>query len=263
MKKHALMLGVLSFALVAQTPLMAQQSSKTPLKAPLKAPSKTKQNLPVLEPLPDAPRDDAGYDSNADPNYNSNIRTFDTPPNTRTFDSNPNTRNFDVGVSRIAADTYLPASFASQGEVFLDPGDSRSASLFISNDIYDSNNQIGIPRGSEVRGRFVPTRGGLKFMADAVVVRGQYYSIQASSDLLPDEKDPREYSAGAIAGDAAIGAGAGALLGLLTGGVSLGGLLGGAAASTIIGNVTAPRVVVLRPDQPLNIRLDAPVALRR
>ncbi len=188
-------------------------------------------------------------------------------PSQQGYDSNyrdPNVRTFDVGIARVAANTYIPATLSqNQGEMFLDPGDERVSSMYTAYDVYDSNNQMAIPRGSEIRGRFTPVRGGLKFVADSVVIRGQFYTVQASSDVLPDEKDPREYGAGAIAGDAAIGAGAGALIGALTGGVSWGGILGGAAASGILGNVTAPRVVVVRPDRPLNIRLDAPLSVRR
>ncbi len=185
------------------------------------------------------------------------------PPN-NTYTPNTNVRTFDVGISRVAANTIVSAGLApNRGTSYLDPNKESSASIFTAYDVYDDTNSVAIPKGSEVRGRFVPSRGGLKFLADAVVVRGQYYSVQASSDLIPDEKDPREYSTEAIAGDAVIGAGVGALLGALTGGVSLGGILGGAAASSIVGNVTAPSVVVVRPERPLNLRLDAPLTLRR
>jgi len=227
---------------LAQVPVSAQTKPK-PVKTP--PPVKTqsaREEIPVLEPLNSQP---PAYDS-SDSTNNSNLRSF------------------DIAVSRLAANTYLPSvPSPNQGALYLDPNGEKPLSVFTSNDIYDTNNQVAIPRGSEIRGRFTPVRGGLKFIADAVVVKGQYYPLQASSDILYDEKDPREYSGEAIAGDALIGAGAGALLGALTGGVSWGGILGGAAASTLIGNVTAPRVVVVSPDRPLNIRLETPLSLRR
>uniref|UniRef100_UPI00257AFCAD hypothetical protein n=1 Tax=Candidatus Cyanaurora vandensis TaxID=2714958 RepID=UPI00257AFCAD len=169
--------------LVSQVPVLAQSRSLPP-----------REDIPVLEPLNPRTTPAPVYDSYKD----ENISTF------------------DVTVSRLAANTYLPASpNSSEGALYLDPNGEKPLSIFTSNDIYDTNNQVAIPQGSEIRGRFVPVRGGLKFQADAVVVQGQYYAVQASSDVLFDEKDPREYSTGAIAGDAAIGAGAGALLGLL------------------------------------------------
>jgi len=240
MSKFALSLCAL--LVLSQVPALAQTRSQPVKTAPAPKTKPIQEEIPTLEPLNSPP---PAYDSFS----NSN---------------NGNLRSFDVAVSRLAANTYLPSvPSPNQGALYLDPNGEKPVSVFTSNDIYDTNNQVAIPRGSEIRGRFTPVRGGLKFQADAVVVKGQYYPLQASSDTLFDEKDPREYSGEAIAGDALIGAGAGALLGALTGGISWGGLLGGAAASSLIGNVTAPRVVVVSPDRPLNIRLETPLTLRR
>jgi hypothetical protein len=174
-----------------------------------------------------------------------------------------NNRRFSVGVARLEQGAAVPVAAPSNSTQYLDPGRDANASLVISQDVMDNRGGIVLPKGSEVRGRFAPVNGGLKFLADGVLINGQYTSLRASSDVIPDEKDPREYEGGAIAGDAGIGAASGALLGALTGGVSLGGVLGGAAAGVIVGNVTAPRVVVVRPDRSVNLRLDAPVAIRR
>lgn len=230
MKQSALMVMV-AVLLIGQAPLSAQ--SRRPVV----------EDLPVLEPL----------------RPGTSNRNLDN----RNFDSG-NVRTFDVRVSRVEANTPLSATLPPNTEpLFLDPRSESSISIYTDNDIYDTSGNLAIPRGSEMRGRFVPVRGGLRFQGDAIVVNGQYFSVQASSETLNDEKDPREYSGGAIAGDAAIGAGVGALLGALTGGVTWGGILGGAAASSLIGNVTAPQVVVVSSDRPLNVRLDAPLTLRR
>ncbi|MFT0798306.1 hypothetical protein [Synechococcus sp. R5-12] len=53
----------------------------------------------------------------------------------------------------------------------------------------------------------------------------------------------------------------GTVLGLLTGGVSALGVIGGAGAGVAVGNITAPQVVVLRPNQTINLALDSPVRL--
>lgn len=79
--------------------------------------------------------------------------------------------------------------------------------------------------------------------------------------MIDTEKDPRHYSAEAIAQDAAIGAVGGTVLGLLTEGVSALGVIGGAGAGVAVGNITAPQVVVLRPNQTINLALDSPVRL--
>jgi hypothetical protein len=111
-----------------------------------------------------------------------------------------------------------------------------------------------IPQGAIISGQFVPVSGGSKFVARTLISRGATVTIGAESALINDTKDPRETGAGAIAGDAAIGAGAGAILGaILGGGVSIEKILGGAAASVIVGNVTAPQVVVIDPYSSLSI----------
>lgn len=109
---------------------------------------------------------------------------------------------------------------------------------------------ITLPVGTLVRGQFEPVSGGLRYVVSGLETGDRIYSLQAVSDVLHDVKDPRETSAGAILGDAAIGAAGGAVLGgILGGGVSAGEVIGGAAAGTIIGNVSAQRVVVVEPSQ--------------
>ncbi len=116
-----------------------------------------------------------------------------------------------------------------------------------------SLNGRSIPAGSVVRGRFEPAPGGLRYVATAVEVGNQVYPVNAASDLLPDIKDPRQTTTGAILTDAGIGAAGGAAVGGIFGRVSVGSVLGGAAAGAIIGNVTAQRVVVIKPEQTLTL----------
>ncbi|MBC8120741.1 MAG: hypothetical protein H7Y22_02755 [Gemmatimonadaceae bacterium] len=177
--------------------------------------------------------------------------------------SQPSNRQFNVGVSRIAPGTVISvAADSQQGALYLDPGRKQAGTLVVTDDVYDSNGNIAIPAGSEVRGTFNPIQGGLKFVADSAVVNGKFYSVRASTKVIRDQKDPRESGGGAIAGDAAIGAAGGALIGALTGGISAGSVLGGAAAGAIVGNVTAPQVVVIDPNADLDLRVESPLFLR-
>lgn len=115
-------------------------------------------------------------------------------------------------------------------------------------------NGRSIPAGSLVRGRFEPAEGGVRYVATAVEVGNQVYTVNAVSELLRDIKDPRETSTGAILTDAGIGAAGGAAVGgILSGRVSVGSIIGGAAAGAIIGNTTAQRVVVVEPNQTLTL----------
>ena len=219
---------------MALTPMLSVRAADYPVLEPdtsVPQANKQRSSVPVLEPDTSAPQ--------------------------------ANNQRFSVGVVRLEQGASVPVAAPANSTQYLDPGKDANASLVISQDVLDNRGGIVLPRGAQVRGRFTPVPGGLKFLADGVLINGQYTSLRASSDMIPDEKDPREYSAGAIAGDAGIGAAGGALLGALTGGISWGGVLGGAAAGVLVGNVTAPRVVVVRPDRPINLRLDAPVSIRR
>lgn len=110
---------------------------------------------------------------------------------------------------------------------------------------------VSLPAGSLIRGQFEPVQGGLRYVADSAETNGRLYSLQVASGTLHDVKDPRETTAGAILGDAAIGAAGGAAIGGILGGghINVGEVVGGAAAGAILGNVTAQRVVVVEPNQ--------------
>jgi len=96
----------------------------------------------------------------------------------------------------------------------------------------------------------------LQYLATGIEAGGLRQPLSATSDLLPDVKDPRETSSGAIAGDAAIGAAGGAVIGAVIGnGVSIWEILGGAAAGVAVGNVTAQRVVILAPGEPIVLQV--------
>ncbi|WP_218082622.1 hypothetical protein [Anthocerotibacter panamensis] len=173
------------------------------------------------------------------------------------------TRQFNVGVTRISAGKQISVTPPSDEDtLFLDPGRTRQYSMTVSEDLYDGDDNLAIPEGSTVRGTFRPVKGGLRFYADAVVIRGRTYPLRAVSKIIHDQKDPRETGAGAIAGDAAIGAAGGALIGALTGGVSLGGTLVGAAAGAAVGNVTAPQVVVIDQANPIDLKLQNSLTIR-
>ncbi len=107
---------------------------------------------------------------------------------------------------------------------------------------------IVIPGGATIVGKYVPAKGGLRYVADAVTYDRYSYRIGASSGVIEDVKDLRDRSVGAIAGDAAIGAAGGAIIGEIFGDAGVGEILGGAAVGVAIGNITADRVVVIKPN---------------
>ena len=108
---------------------------------------------------------------------------------------------------------------------------------------------VTIPVGATIVGKYVPTEGGLRYEAQAVTYDQYSYNISARSETLTDVKDPRDTSAGAIAEDAGIGAAGGLVLGEVFGDAGAGEIIGGAAAGAATGNLTADRVVVVKPDE--------------
>ncbi len=138
---------------------------------------------------------------------------------------------------------------------------AQRETLYLNNDRTYSYNLIAqrrgvidkivIPAGATIVGKYVPAKGGLRYLAEAVTY-GQYsYRISASSRVLKDVKDPRDRSVGAILEDAAIGAAGGTILGEVFGDADVVEILGGAAAGVVVGNVTADRVVVIEPTAPI------------
>lgn len=169
---------------------------------------------------------------------------------------------FQLGAYRLEQGTIIPVgSLSSEGPQYFYPDTIYPLEVAVTQNIFDNQGRLVIPAGSRVFGQMEPAPGGSRFVATSIVLGGRTYSLQASSGILHDEKDPRQYSAEAIAQDAAIGAVAGTLLGAISGGASAGNVLGGAVAGVVVGNVTAPQVVVLRPGQSFNLTLEAPLTL--
>ena len=135
---------------------------------------------------------------------------------------------------------------------------AQKETLYLNNDRTYSYNLVAqkrgvidgivIPVGATIVGKYVPAKGGLRYVAEAVTYSKYSYRISAISEILKDVKDPRDTSAGAIAEDAAIGAAGGTIVGEVFGDAGVGEIVGGAAAGVVVGNVTADRVVVIEPD---------------
>lgn len=135
---------------------------------------------------------------------------------------------------------------------------AQSQTLYLNNDRTYSYNLIArergaigdvtVPAGATITGKFVPADGGLRYVAEAVTYDDYSYTINASSGVIKDVKDPRDTSAGAIAKDAGIGAAGGTVLGEVLGDAGAAEIVGGAAAGAATGNLTADRVVVVEPN---------------
>lgn len=157
----------------------------------------------------------------------------------------------------------LLARYRGQDRIIVQKGETRDLTLRLSQPITNSAGQVIIPAESEITGQIVPVEGGGQFVANRLLVSNRVYNLSAQSQLLKDGKDPRQTSTGAIAGDAAIGAAGGVVLGRVLGRrrINVGQVLGGAAAGVLVGNLTAPRTVTIDPNTEFQLQLTSNVNL--
>ncbi len=140
----------------------------------------------------------------------------------------------------------LQARLESSETLYLNKRSTYDYDLVLRNATTFGGRQL--PVGTVVRGQFQPAEGGLVYSANSIELADRIYQVNASSELLRDVKDPRQTSTGAILTDAAIGAAGGYVLGEVLGDPGLWEVVGGAAAGVVVGNTTAPFVVVINPD---------------
>lgn len=140
--------------------------------------------------------------------------------------------------------SIISASIGLTDLVYVATGETLAYPLTVNSAV--NVNGLLVPPGSIIPGEFRPVAGGIQYFASNVLIGGNPYPLSITSDLINDFKDPRETTFGSILGDSLIGAAAGAALGPI-------GAAGGALIGAIIGNVTAPQVVELVPNQVLRL----------
>ncbi|MDX2255707.1 MAG: hypothetical protein NW214_09345 [Pseudanabaenaceae cyanobacterium bins.39] len=183
-------------------------------------------------------------------NFNNST---DSPTYNRSIPSNSISQVFRSTMS-LPVGQAIATKINRQDTLYINKGEVVNASLIVDRDIATNNGTVLIPAGAIIEGQFTPVEGGSKFVAQKLTSRGATINLKAESALINDVKDPRETSAGAILTDAGIGGAAGAVLGgVLRGNVQIIDILGGAAASVIVGNVTAPQVTVIEPSTVINL----------
>ncbi|MGF1459946.1 MAG: hypothetical protein ACFBSG_13075 [Leptolyngbyaceae cyanobacterium] len=164
----------------------------------------------------------------------------------------PMSARAQVGPSRAIAQIRVMTQ--SEETLYFQPDTAYELPLVVETAVTVNGRQL--PAGTVIQGRLEPVSGGLRYVATGVSAGGFQQSLAASSELLPDVKDPRETSTRAIAGDAAIGAAGGAVIGAVIGdGICILEILGGAAAGVAVGNITAQRVVIIEPNEPVVLQV--------
>ena len=115
----------------------------------------------------------------------------------------------------IAQSRTIEAKSAQQDILYLNNNKTYNYNLIATQEGTIGN--VTVPVGATIVGKYVPTEGGLQYVAEAVTYDQYSYQINAQSETLADVKDPRDTSAGAVAEDAGIGAAGGLVLGEVLG----------------------------------------------
>lgn len=168
--------------------------------------------------------------------------------------STPQSRPTQNAPTRTTQQSVLETKLKQNQTLYLDKREAHDYDLVIQNTSNLNGRQL--PAGTLIRGRFEPSEDGLVYVANAIEIDNQIYSISARSDLLAERKDPRQTSTGAILSDAAIGAAGGYILGEVFGRPDIWEVAGGAAAGVLVGRTTAPSVVVIKPEDAIMLYTD-------
>jgi hypothetical protein len=147
-------------------------------------------------------------------NRSSNQTTSNNRSSNQTVSNNRNTRTVQYKVSR---GTAINIEYKMSDKVIVAPGETRTMTLLVAEDIKNSRGEILIPKDSEIEGQIVPRYSGssflgAQFVAQRLIIDDESYdNINATSSVLtsqqPTNANPRTL------GDTAINI----LTGVLTG----------------------------------------------
>ncbi|MDZ8031086.1 MULTISPECIES: conjugal transfer protein TrbI [unclassified Nostoc] len=187
-------------------------------------------------------------------------------------------RTSQYGNVTIPSGVALPVTYEKE-TITIAPGESKSLTLRIANDIIDRNRNVLIPAGTKVNGRLESvdldsysrdTRNddnqgkGVRFVAQELEFsNGQRQSINATSrTYTTTQRVSQKPNTTQVLTDAAIGGGAGLLGSLITGNRKIDdlkpviGAAAGAGASVLLRKKEG-NAFVLRPEQDLRLTLNS------
>jgi hypothetical protein len=180
-----------------------------------------------------------------------------------------NSTNYNYGRATIPYGTRIPVRYDEAEKIVVSPDETVPLTLKVSANVRTRDGRILIPANSEVIGKLQPSEGGSQFVAREIVVYGDRLPLDATSQVITETEEIREgTNVGSILKGAAIGGGAAAIISLITGDrkISLGEvLIGGglgAAGGWLLGRRKQAEVVVIRPEEDLDLTLQSDLALR-
>jgi hypothetical protein len=171
----------------------------------------------------------------------------------------------------ISSGARIPTTY-DKDKILVAKGETTKITLKVASNITDSQGNVLIPRDSKIKGKIQPSNRsseqGAQFVAQEIEFpSGQKQTLNASSDIITrTEKVQRGAKTGDILKDAAYGAGAAALIALVTGNrkIEVGELLGGGGAgalASILLRKSNSELISIDPQNDLTLRLTSPLTV--
>lgn len=169
----------------------------------------------------------------------------------------------------VPAGTTIPVRYDNAEKLIIHPKETAPVTLIVAKNIRSNSGRIMIPAGSQIKGELKPAAGGTQFFAQELIFSnsGERLPINAISEIITATQTINERTKPNILTDAAIGAGAGALLGGIFGSIRPGQVLAGAGIGGGIAALERGRketkLVVIDPDTDLHLFLRADLVSSR
>jgi hypothetical protein len=146
--------------------------------------------------------------------------------------------------TQVLTGTTIPVKFTAAERIIVAPNETADVALTVAEDIRNSQNVLVIPAGSQILGQVQPANGGSQFVARALLINGQQYNFNATSQVVKTTRSIKGPDFRQILAGAALGGGASALITGVTGdrqitaqNVFLGSSVGAAVAANRDRNV--------------------------
>lgn len=137
----------------------------------------------------------------------------------------------------ISSGTLIPVKYSQAKRIIVSPKETAPLTLTVATDVKNNSGSVIIPAGSQVVGQLQPITGGSQFVASQVVINGQQFPINASSQAITTTRNVRDTNFLGLLEDAALGSAAAAGISGITGNrhITVGKVLTGTAIGTAIG----------------------------
>lgn len=178
--------------------------------------------------------------------------------------------NFNRDVT-ISSGARIPTTY-EKDKILVSRDETVDITLTVPNNITDSRGNVLIPRDTKIRGKIQPanrnSQKGAQFVAREIEYpSGRKQDFYAESNIFTrTEKITKGSDTGQILTDAAYGAGAGAIIGLITGNkkIEIGEVLAGGGAgalASILLRRNSAELISIDTERDLTLRLTSPLTV--